>query len=99
MWRVLIAAAAVLEEANRSPLDEAGGQRLAEAHHRLLVEAGSEISDDLLQELQHLVAPFERHDLTTQEARLAQAQLVGWLTGLMEGLRTGLVGVKQQPVG
>jgi hypothetical protein len=99
MWRVLTAAGEVLAEANRAPLDEDGWREVVAAHHRLLVEAGSTLSDDLMEELQRLVLPFEDHELTPAEAALAQAQLVGWLTGLMEGLRTGMVGVRGQSAG
>ena len=99
VWRVLTAAGEVLAEANRAPLDETGWREVVAAHHRLLVEAGSTLSDDLVEELHRLVEPFENHELSPKEAAIAQAQLVGWLTGLMEGLRTGLVGVRHQTVG
>jgi hypothetical protein len=99
MWRVLTAAGEVLAEANRAPLDDSGWREVVTAHRRLLVEAGSALSEDLIAELQRLLVPFENHELTPAEAALAQAQLVGWLTGLMEGLRTGLVGVRIETVG
>jgi hypothetical protein len=99
VWRVLTAADEVLAEAKRLSVDEAAAQSLVDAHHCLLVEVGSILSDDLLAELQALVEPFAGHSLTASEAILAQAQLVGWLTGLMEGLRTGLVAMRGQPVG
>lgn len=99
LWRALTAAHEVLAELHRAPIDEAACVRVVEAHHRVLVEAGSVLSEDLKQELQHLIAPFEDHELTNSEALIAQAQLVGWLTGLMEGLRTGLVEVHQESLG
>lgn len=97
LWRVLTAAGEVLAEVNRAPLDKTGWREVVVAHHRLLVEAGSVLSEDLMSEFQRLLDPFEGHELTPAEAAVTQAQLVGWLTGLMEGLRTGLVGVREQP--
>jgi hypothetical protein len=91
VWRVLAAAGSVLDELNRGAMDDAGWHGVVVAHRHLLVEAGSLLSDDLQQELQRLVEPFEGHDLTGAEAAVAQAQLVGWLTGLMEALRVGLM--------
>jgi hypothetical protein len=91
-WRVATAAAGVLAEMEELHVLDAGGRRAAtEAHHRLLIEIGGLLPDDLTSELARLVAPFEDHTLTAAEATIAQAQLVGWLTGLMEGLRTGLI--------
>jgi hypothetical protein len=99
LWRVLTAAGEVLGEAERLCSDEAAASSLVDAHHCLLVEVGSLLSEDLLAELRALVEPFAGHLLSPGEARLAQAQLVGWLTGLMEGLRTGLVDVQSRPAG
>jgi hypothetical protein len=91
---VLTAADAVLAEANNlvesGVFDDVAGQELMEAHHRLLCEAGSVLDAELLDELHRLVMPFENHELTPTEVVLTQAQLVGWLTGLIEGLRVGL---------
>jgi hypothetical protein len=94
LWRVLTTADVVLSEANNmvesGALDEVAAQGLMEAHHRLLCEAGSVLDPELLDELHRVVMPFENHELTPSEVVFAQAQLVGWLTGLIEGLRLGL---------
>jgi hypothetical protein len=89
--RILAAATAVLAEAERGRLDRTGHLCLLEAHHRLLVETGATVSADLRDELARLVAPFLDHELSESEALLAQAQLVGWLTGLVQGLHRGVV--------
>ena len=91
---MLTAADAVLDEANRLTqegfTDCGSARELADAHRRLLAEAASTLSNDLVAELHRLVLPFEHHELSAGEAALAHAQLVGWLTGLVESVRRGL---------
>jgi hypothetical protein len=100
LWRVLTAADAVLDEANRLAREGVEDRRttkeLADAHHRLLREAASTLNDELLEELHRLVLPFENHELSAVEAAFAHAQLVGWLTGLVEGVRTGLISIHER---
>ncbi len=65
----------MLEEVRLAPLDDAGRRRLREIHERSLAELEEVLSPE---------APTE------SELRLAQAQLVGWLQGLFQGIQATL---------
>ena len=69
-------------ELHESVPDEAAAERLRRVHRQALVEVGSVLSDDLLSELGRL-APCPGPGATPAELRVAEAQLLGWLTGLL----------------
>jgi hypothetical protein len=72
-----------LEELHRITVDDAARRRLITAHRAALVEVASTLSDPLINELVDLrFAPLEP-DATVDEIRVAQAQLFGWLNGLI----------------
>jgi hypothetical protein len=72
-----------LEELHRITLDDAARRRLIAAHRAALVEVASTVSDPLMNELVDLrFAPLDP-DATVDEIRVAQAQLFGWLNGLI----------------
>lgn len=82
----------LLEEERAAPLDEASRQRLAELHASSVAELKDGLSPDLADELQRLARPFgPDHTPSDDELRIAQAQLVGWLEGLFQGIQTALV--------
>jgi hypothetical protein len=80
----------MLDEVRRAPLDDAGRKRLKEIHERSLTELESVLSPDLQQELAEVVLPLTSDDPTESELRLAQAQVVGWLEGLVHGIQATL---------
>ena len=72
-----------LEELHRTTLDDATRRGLIAAHRAALVEVASTLSDPLINELVDLrFAPLDP-DATVDEIRVAQAQLFGWLNGLI----------------
>jgi hypothetical protein len=81
----------LLEEVRAAPLDEASRARLKEIQERAITELSEGLSPDLREELQRITLPFT-DGVTPSEAelRIAQAQLVGWLEGLFQGLQTAL---------
>lgn len=81
----------LLEEVRAAPLDEASRVRLKEIQERAIAELAEGLSPDLREELDRITLPFA-DDVTPSEAelRIAQAQLVGWLEGLFQGLQTAL---------
>ena len=82
----------LLEEERAAPLDEASRRRLAELHASSVAELKDGLSPDLADELQRLARPFgPDHTPSDDELRIAQAQLVGWLEGLFQGIQTALV--------
>ncbi|MCI9888504.1 bacterial proteasome activator family protein [Micrococcales bacterium 31B] len=82
----------LLDEVRRAPLDEAGRERLAEIHERSLKELETGLSPELVEELQRISLPFTEATVPTEsELLIAQAQLVGWLEGLFQGIQTAIV--------
>jgi Protein of unknown function (DUF2587) len=72
-----------LEELHRITTDDPTRRALIAAHRAALVEMASTVSDRLIDELLELgFAPLEP-DATVDEIRVAQAQLFGWLNGLI----------------
>jgi Protein of unknown function (DUF2587) len=81
----------LLEEVRAAPLDEASRNRLRDIHAASIRELEEGLSPDLREELERITLPFSE-DATPSDAelRIAQAQLVGWLEGLFQGIQTAL---------
>lgn len=84
--RITTMARAMLEEARSAPCDQAGCERLKRIHDRVISEMSNVVSADLYEELLTLSVDFDEVTPTSSEVRVAQAELVGWLEGLMAGL-------------
>src|SRR5690606_38300084 len=78
---------ALLEEARNADLDAAGRERLRTIYDTSVQELASTLSPDLEGELRRLTLPFGEEDPSGSELRIAQAQLVGWLEGLFQGIQ------------
>jgi hypothetical protein len=82
----------LLEEVRSASLDEASRDRLRDIYETSVNELGSALSPDLREELGRLALPFS-DDVkapTAAELQIAQAQLVGWLEGLIQGIQATL---------
>lgn len=81
----------LLDEVRLATLDEASRGRLREIYEQSVRELGSALSPDLRDELDHLILPFTGDDVpSAPEIQVAQAQLVGWLEGLVQGMQAML---------
>jgi hypothetical protein len=80
----------LLEEVRQAPLDEAGRTRLREIYEISVRELASTLSPDLAAELGRIALPLEDDTPSEAELRIAQAQLVGWLEGLFQGIQATL---------
>ena len=81
----------LLDEVRTQPLDTAGLRSPTNHRHSNIGELLTDLSPDLRQELQRLALPLSRHtELSDAELRLAHAQLVGWLQGLLHTAQTAL---------
>ena len=81
----------LLDEVRTQPLDTAGLERLRTIDTQIIGELLTDLTPDLRQELQRLALPLTRHtELSDTELRLAHAQLVGWLQGLLQTAQTAL---------
>jgi len=79
----------LLGEVRQAPLDDAGRKRLAEIHERALAALRETLSEELQQELATFALPLDA-SASQGEIRIAQAQLVGWLEGLFQGIQAAL---------
>ena len=82
----------LLAEVRETDLDEASRQRLREIYETSVGEVGSALSPDLREELTRLASPFDQPDPPSAvELQIAKAQLVGWLEGLIQGMKAMLL--------
>ena len=81
----------LLEEVRLATLDEPSRDRLREIYATSVAELGTALSSDLREELGRLALPFAEDGApSADELRIAQAQLVGWLEGLIQGIQATL---------
>jgi hypothetical protein len=82
----------LLEEVRSAPLDDPSRLRLREILSQSVRELEEALAPELRDELNRLSSPFGI-DTTPSDAelRIAQAQLVGWLEGLFQGIQTALM--------
>ena len=81
----------LLDEVRTQPLDAASLDRLRTIDTQIIGELLTDLTPDLREELQRLALPITRHtELSDSELRLAHAQLVGWLQGLLQTVQTAL---------
>jgi hypothetical protein len=79
----------LLEDVRQSKPDDAGRARLREVYERAVAALKEGVSRELQEELDTLTLPLAGTP-TDSEIRLAQAQLVGWLEGLFQGIQAAL---------
>lgn len=81
----------LLDEVKAAPLDDASRVRLSRIYDQSVTELGEGLSPELAEELQRIAEPFaDGATPSDAELRIAQAQLVGWLEGLFQGIQTAL---------
>jgi hypothetical protein len=82
--RLLTTLKATLDELHRAPIDETTRRSMIASHKAALIEVASTVSDVLIDELVRLhIAPLT-DDATEAQIRVAQAQLLGWVVGLIQ---------------
>jgi predicted XRE-type DNA-binding protein len=81
----------LLDEVHTQTLDTAGLKRLLTIDTHIIDELLTDLTPDLRDELQRLALPLTRHpEPSDAELRLAHAQLVGWLQGILKTTQTVL---------
>lgn len=78
---------ALLAEVHQAPPDEGGRQRLAQIHNETIDELSGILSEDLREELADFNQCCATDTPSEGEIRVAQAQLVGWIQGLLRGMQ------------
>ena len=90
LMRIAIMLRELQEEVRRADPDDAGRQRLKAVQDRALGEMRSVLSEDLQDELDTLFTPLDADTPSESEIRIAQAQLIGWLEGLFQGIQAAI---------
>ncbi len=81
----------LLEELRGEGLDEPSRAHLRRIHQTVVDELGGALSPELSEELGRLAVDLSPDSTPTpDELRVAQAQLVGWLEGLVQGMQAML---------
>ena len=84
------------QEVHHAEVDQAGLERLGDVHTRAIEGLRDVISHELRDELDELSPPLPtEHAPTESEVRLAQAQLLGWLEGLFQGIQAAVASQQQ----
>lgn len=91
LMRIALMLREMQEEVRRADMDNAGRERLRVVHDRALGQLKSVLSEDLTDELETLTFPFDGDTPTESEIRVAQAQLIGWLEGLFQGIQAAIM--------
>ena len=89
LMRIAAMVRELLGEVRQSTLDEAGRRHLREVHERAIAALRETLSEELQNELEALSLPLGE-EASQSEIRVAQAQLVGWLEGLFQGIQAAL---------
>jgi proteasome activator-like protein len=89
LLRVTSMVRGLLEELRRAPLDESARGKLRAVYQSALVELKEALSENLQRELDALSVTLEGTP-SESEIRVAHAQLVGWLEGLLHGIQAAL---------
>jgi len=95
LLRITTMVRGLLEEVRQAPLDESGRKRMREIYESSLHELKGALSENLQRELDELTTPLDRTPSESQ-IRVAQAQLVGWLEGLLHGIQAALLAQQMQ---
>ncbi len=81
----------LMAEVREATTDEESRKMLARIHRETVEELGTVLSADLMDELTEFTACCDEDGIPTEaEIRVAQAQLVGWMQGLLQGLQASM---------
>jgi hypothetical protein len=91
LLRIASMTRSMLEEVRTATLDEEGRVRLRAVFEASMEQLNSVLTDDLRAELADVFVPLDREIPTQAEIRVAQAQLIGWLEGLFNGIHAAIM--------
>lgn len=91
LLRIAVMIRELLEELRRAPIDESARQHLRDIHAKVIAELKTGLSGTLAEELDRISLPLPATGVPTEsEIRIAQAQLLGWLEGLFQGIQAAI---------
>ena len=91
LLRIASMTRSMLEEVRTATLDEEGRARLKAVFDATLEQLHTVLTDDLREELSEVFVPLDEGVPTQAEIRVAQAQLIGWLEGLFNGIQAAIM--------
>jgi hypothetical protein len=91
LLRIAVMMRELQEEVRRAPTDEVGRERLREVYARAVGQLSEALSEELREELTSLTLPLSDGTPSESEILIAQAQLIGWLEGLFQGIQAAIV--------
>jgi proteasome activator-like protein len=96
LLRIAVMMREMQEEVRRAPSDEAGRERLRRVYERAVNQLCESLSGDLREELMTLNLPLAEDTQSESEILIAQAQLIGWLEGLFQGIQAAIMNQQMQ---
>jgi hypothetical protein len=91
LLRIAVMVRELLEEVRRAPVDDHARQHLRDIHSKVMAELKTGLSGALAEELDRISLPLPAAGVPSEsEIRLAQAQLLGWLEGLFQGIQAAI---------
>lgn len=97
LLRIASTISQVLPELRGAELDEGSRQRLLEMQRHAVAELKELLDPELAEELEEIAIPFEDGDTPSgAELQIAQAQLTGWLDGLLRGIQASFMAQQMQ---
>lgn len=91
LLRIAVMIREMLEEVRRAPIDETAREHLKMIHGKVIAELKTGLSGPLAEELDRISLPLSGEGVPTEsEIRIAQAQLLGWLEGLFQGIQAAI---------
>lgn len=96
LLRIALMLREMQEEVRRAATDEAGRDRLRQVHERAVDQLCRTLSGSLREELAAFTLPFDGDTPSESEILIAQAQLIGWLEGLFQGIQAAIVNQQMQ---
>ncbi len=91
LLRIASMTRSMLDEARQAKLDENGRSHLRAIHEASVEQLRSVLTEELREELSQVFLPLESEVPTQAELRIAQAQLIGWLEGLFNGIQAAIM--------
>ena len=91
LMRIAAMTRAMLDEARATSLDEAGRRRLSSIYDKSLAALADVLPGELKKELAGVLVQIDTEEVpSSSELRMAQAQIVGWLDGLFNGIHAAI---------
>ena len=91
LLRIAVMVRELLEEVRRAPVDDHARQHLRDIHSKVIAELKTGLSGALAEELDRISLPLPSSGVPSEsEIRIAQAQLLGWLEGLFQGIQAAI---------